>query len=185
MLRDGHWRTDDEESEKCAWEESVRLREQMFWSRMGGGVIPVNGAHHQHNGQTKSPRNSEEAETIRELKEEVDRTGEIKPRDITPVKQPVAEASPELDEAANEEFLEKRRTEKLKDQEDTAEGLWKAAQADAEEPSKEVESRSETQEPVDAEHQASSRDSTQSLNVGEAGRKGEKRLSITIPGSFN
>ncbi|POS86099.1 hypothetical protein EPUL_001771 [Erysiphe pulchra] len=41
ILRDGHWRGDDEESEKSAWEESVRLREQMFWSRLGGGVIPV------------------------------------------------------------------------------------------------------------------------------------------------
>lgn len=41
ILKDGHWRCDDEESEKSAWEESVRLREQMFWSRLGGGVVPV------------------------------------------------------------------------------------------------------------------------------------------------
>ncbi|KAH0497408.1 hypothetical protein TgHK011_004711 [Trichoderma gracile] len=41
MVKDGYWRADDEENEKAAWEESVRLREQMFWARLGGGVVPV------------------------------------------------------------------------------------------------------------------------------------------------
>lgn len=40
MVKDGHWRADDEEQEKAAWEEGVRLREQMFWARVGGGVVP-------------------------------------------------------------------------------------------------------------------------------------------------
>lgn len=41
LLKDGHWRTDDEDAVKAAWEESVRLREQMFWARIGGGVVPT------------------------------------------------------------------------------------------------------------------------------------------------
>ncbi|MCJ1474590.1 rab guanine nucleotide exchange factor S2 [Lambiella insularis] len=41
MIRDGHWRTDGVEAEKAAWEESVRLRERMFWARIGGGVVPA------------------------------------------------------------------------------------------------------------------------------------------------
>lgn len=41
MLKDGHWRTLDEEAEIQAWEECVRLRERMFWARIGGGVVPV------------------------------------------------------------------------------------------------------------------------------------------------
>ncbi|KAL8710206.1 MAG: hypothetical protein Q9220_005137 [cf. Caloplaca sp. 1 TL-2023] len=41
MLRDGHWRADDGEAEIQAWEECVRLRERMFWARIGGGVVPV------------------------------------------------------------------------------------------------------------------------------------------------
>ena len=41
MVKDGHWRTDGAEAEKSAWEESVRLRERMFWARVGGGVIPA------------------------------------------------------------------------------------------------------------------------------------------------
>lgn len=41
MVKDGHWRTDGVEAENSAWEESVRLRERMFWARIGGGVIPA------------------------------------------------------------------------------------------------------------------------------------------------
>lgn len=41
MVKDGHWRTDGAEAEALAWEESVRLREAMFWARIGGGVIPA------------------------------------------------------------------------------------------------------------------------------------------------
>jgi len=41
MIKEGHWRTDGLEAEKLAWEESVRLRERMFWARIGGGVVPA------------------------------------------------------------------------------------------------------------------------------------------------
>ncbi|OAQ65666.1 GDP/GTP exchange factor Sec2p [Purpureocillium lilacinum] len=41
MVRDGHWKTDDENHEKAAWEECVKLREHMFWARIGGGVVPT------------------------------------------------------------------------------------------------------------------------------------------------
>jgi hypothetical protein len=40
MVREGHWKCDSEDEQKSAWEESVRLRERMFWSRLGGGVVP-------------------------------------------------------------------------------------------------------------------------------------------------
>lgn len=88
VLKDGHWRTDDEEAEKAAWEESVRLREQMFWCRVGGGVIPA--SQHLQNGATaeKSPRTTLESEREKEMMEsiaELERTGIFKPRDITPV----------------------------------------------------------------------------------------------------
>lgn len=59
LLKDGHWRTDDEESEHAAWEESVRLREQMFWCRMGGGVVPVGSTHHiLHENHSKCARST-------------------------------------------------------------------------------------------------------------------------------
>ncbi len=43
MIKEGHWRANDEETEQAAWEECVRLREQMFWARIGGGVLPTVG----------------------------------------------------------------------------------------------------------------------------------------------
>ena len=41
MLKDGHWRAEGEDGELSAWEESVRLREKMFWAKIGGGVVPA------------------------------------------------------------------------------------------------------------------------------------------------
>lgn len=41
LCRDGHWRAENGDEEKSAWEESVRLRERMFWARVGGGVVPA------------------------------------------------------------------------------------------------------------------------------------------------
>ncbi|KAK8176340.1 hypothetical protein BC567DRAFT_288184 [Phyllosticta citribraziliensis] len=40
MCRDGHWRAENGDEEKSAWEEAVKLRERMFWARLGGGVVP-------------------------------------------------------------------------------------------------------------------------------------------------
>ncbi|KAH7358655.1 hypothetical protein B0T11DRAFT_106571 [Plectosphaerella cucumerina] len=59
ILRDGHWRTERDDIEKAAWEESVRLREQMFWARIGGGVVPA--GHPVLSDSEKSPRPSHES----------------------------------------------------------------------------------------------------------------------------
>lgn len=41
LILDGHIRIGDAEEEREAWEETVRLRERIFWARIGGGVIPT------------------------------------------------------------------------------------------------------------------------------------------------
>ena len=42
IVKDGHWWVGaGDEEERAGWEESVRLREQMFWARIGGGVVPA------------------------------------------------------------------------------------------------------------------------------------------------
>ncbi|KAE8360723.1 hypothetical protein BDV27DRAFT_134052 [Aspergillus caelatus] len=41
LILDSHIRAGDTEDEKDAWEETVRLRERMFWSRIGGGIVPI------------------------------------------------------------------------------------------------------------------------------------------------
>lgn len=89
MLKDGHWRAEGEEAEKAAWEESVRLREQMFWCRIGGGVLP--GPTPLSKDEKSTPRTSEDERRVKEAKisEEFQRTGEIKPIDVTPAPAPV------------------------------------------------------------------------------------------------
>ncbi|RDL36037.1 Uncharacterized protein BP5553_06649 [Venustampulla echinocandica] len=123
ILKDGHWRADDEEAERAAWEESVRLREQMFWCRMGGGVVP---AHQVHSDHPRSPRLSADIRTEqeRELAREIEETGEIRPRDITPI----VGMSPRNSTLTMKTSI---RVSKTLAQVDTAEGLWQAAQQDA------------------------------------------------------
>lgn len=41
MIKDGHMRIGDADEEKDAWEQTVKLRERMFWARVGGGVVPA------------------------------------------------------------------------------------------------------------------------------------------------
>ena len=41
LILEGHIHCEDAQEEKEVWEESIRLRERMFWSRMGAGVVPV------------------------------------------------------------------------------------------------------------------------------------------------
>ncbi|KAI9885384.1 MAG: hypothetical protein M1823_002811 [Watsoniomyces obsoletus] len=76
MIKDGHWRADGEEGEKSAWEESVRLRDRMFWARIGGGVVPAfvqikessRPSSAESEGEKKSARegNADEAKTSSE-----------------------------------------------------------------------------------------------------------------------
>ncbi|KAI9669120.1 MAG: rab guanine nucleotide exchange factor S2 [Alyxoria varia] len=42
--RRGQWRNENEQDCRAAWEECVRLREKLFWARLGGGVVPVGGS---------------------------------------------------------------------------------------------------------------------------------------------
>lgn len=202
VLKDGHWRADDEESKKAAWEESVRLREQMFWCRIGGGVIPA--SHHNHSeASARSPHLSEDEQKGQEtsMNDELERSGEFRPRDITPV----------VDQIPSPTTKVLKRTGKVINRDETAEGLWEAAQEDAAIPGpikKEdetadedpvailnEESSTEKMENTDkmesTEKQASNRGSTQStsslqiVSPEEGEKEGVKRLSITIPGSFD
>lgn len=40
LILDGHVRASDCDEEKDVWEETVHLRERMFWSRIAGGIVP-------------------------------------------------------------------------------------------------------------------------------------------------
>jgi len=159
IVKDGHWRADDEDAEKAAWEESVRLREQMFWSRIGGGVVPTN--HHHIMSAVPSPRASEEGG----------------PKQALPV-QPVealAEVSLADDPEAVHE-IEKTRAEDATPVPKTR-GISEAESGDA------YLTSDDTTRIVP---ETNSRSSTQSLGMGAALEGCEvKRLSVTIPGSVS
>lgn len=188
VLKDGHWKTDDEESERAAWEESVRLREQMFWCRIGGGVVPASTMlqSDQQHAREKSPRMSEEErkdlETMKKLNEEADLTGQIIPRDVTPVRDSMKsditanEASIALEATKNQDMNSTNTVEDLKvgPQDDTKAASRVVSDIDA----------SDEAQTENIDMEKSNRDSTQSLSVGSDGQRDEKRLSITIPGSF-
>jgi hypothetical protein len=40
LILDGHVRACDSDEEKDIWEETVHLRERMFWTRIAGGIVP-------------------------------------------------------------------------------------------------------------------------------------------------
>ncbi|ETS84930.1 hypothetical protein PFICI_02955 [Pestalotiopsis fici W106-1] len=165
IVKDGHWRADDVDSERAAWEESVRLREQMFWSRIGGGVIPAVQAHGLSPGSIceKSPRTSHEAPSV--IVESV--------REATP--EPSLEAASDDTETTTkpEALQEESASQPQQPETDVSDGPADSVLEDAQ-----VEATGES-EPVQQQ-------STETLVVEkpEADVDDIKRLSITIPGAF-
>ena len=165
VLKDGHWRADGQESERAAWEEGVRLREQMFWCRVGGGVVPVvshiNGEASRGGASESKRRNDEDKPS-----EELQRTGEIEPRDVTPLVERPPVLLPEAGDKPPEEDLTRDEGgpplagEPRDESNDTADS--KARDANRESSSSTYSSQFE---PADEDHEV-----------------GSQRLSITIPG---
>lgn len=62
-LKEGLWKLETEEDENHAWEESVKLRERMFWARMGGGVVPAYTP--RDRGQQNTPPRTPDEERLR------------------------------------------------------------------------------------------------------------------------
>ncbi|KAA8917513.1 hypothetical protein TRICI_000330 [Trichomonascus ciferrii] len=79
-IRDGVWKADDEGSLARAWEECIRLRERMFWARVGGsfpwGAGPVPGT---PSSTTPSLHNNPKRSTL-DLADRLDRVGIHKPK---------------------------------------------------------------------------------------------------------
>ncbi|KAI9754022.1 MAG: hypothetical protein M4579_004898 [Chaenotheca gracillima] len=196
MIRDGHWRTEGEESEKGAWEESVKLREQMFWARMGGGVVPAfvpskdsprtSEAVDRHSTEAKSwPAEEKSAQSPKDpmpkITEEDPFHSDEKRVSIGKrfISTPETEHDPvDLDKRRADEQaaqIEQRDTEAPEPK--TEEPVIEAQSAPAE-PSKpeeiELPTSPEPSEPLQALSPTSSFSAV----------RGQNRLSINIPGSF-
>ncbi|BFZ64640.1 rab guanine nucleotide exchange factor S2 [Saitoella coloradoensis] len=69
-VRDGIRNVRGEGEEERCWEESTRLREAMFWARMGGGVVPVIYRGPTDHGIEVPLSSSPELDMVREAEEE-------------------------------------------------------------------------------------------------------------------
>lgn len=193
IVKDGHWRTDDEDSEKTAWEESVRLRENMFWTRIGGGVRPIpQGFHmHSHSIAEKSPRlSSDEIARPEGAIEQADyeKTDEDPPREIgreiSPDEVEHAEDFATPMEDSTPEGTTSTVIEDAEKDEDVADNVSIVVHKESEPAAQEEESAAEaipepprTPEPTD-----NNRLSTQSLTPKSS--EGNKQITINIPGAF-
>lgn len=180
IVKDGFWRADDADSERAAWEESVKLREQMFWSRIGGGVVPISHGFHGHTESSggRSPRMSisQEVETEaahQTAEPENDGIGKSHtiPRDASEVT-----LTPQLNNADSTEVTETTITVPVK------------PSAKLEPPVTPTHVPAEFLSKDDEELKSSLADSKSSSQTLEAPTNTEddglKRLSLTIPGAF-
>lgn len=196
MVAAGHWRAETEEEKKVAWEESVRLRERMFWSRIGGGVVPsfipmrdsprsptfVNGT-----GKLDAARKSEESGVSdKALDSAVDMTEQPKvgrKSEDDPFRSKGDEGAKRVSIGKTVITKEPMPAEPLTQEEEKK--IEQQAEAQLhEEVRKSMELRSGETKPekLQVQHQRSV--STPISPSDPAPRKKDERLSLTIPGSF-
>jgi len=182
MVRDGHWRAETEDERKSAWEESVRLRERMFWARLGGGVVPAfvplrespRSPTFATRGGVKVERKSEESSINGAIDSAVDMRDpkKLEPQEYDPFRSDGKEKRVSIGKTVISPRV--ATPEKLNSDEE-----------------KRVEKAAEEQlqnEVKKSMHSLSLDDPTAKLDGAETplqkGKDKEQRLSITIPGAF-
>jgi hypothetical protein len=86
LARSGHLKAETSDEARGAWEECVKLRERMFWARVGGGVIPAGASAAAMASEARKSadmlRAERESRESREESPEVE-GGAMEPRDVT------------------------------------------------------------------------------------------------------
>lgn len=184
MVRDGHWRAETEEDRKSAWEESAKLRERMFWTRLGGGVVPAfvplrespRSPTFATRGGVKVDRKSEESSIDGAIDSAVDMrdTKKLEPQEYDPFRSD----SKEKRVSIGKTIISPRVTTPEKLDLDEEKRIEKAAE---EQLQNEVEKSTQTLSVNDPIATAKLEDAEMHLHKG---KDKEQRLSITIPGAF-
>lgn len=91
LILDGHVRAGDVDEEKDVWEETVRLRERMFWSRIAGGIVPVFG--HPVESEMEPNSTAPDADVVQDDHDDQ----HWHPRDITDVDSKADESLPTVE----------------------------------------------------------------------------------------
>ncbi|KAF2648296.1 Sec2p-domain-containing protein [Lophiostoma macrostomum CBS 122681] len=188
MVAAGHWRAETEEEKKNAWEESVRLRERMFWSRLGGGVVPSFVPMRESprsptfaNGKVDAARKSEESQVSdgKPLDSAVDMT------------EPVDKARKSEDDPFSSK--EEDKTKRVSIGKTVLSEPSAPSEVLTQEEEKRIEEQAEAQlrnevrklEEINAELGARHQRSVSTpLSPEPTSRRKDERLSLTIPGSF-
>jgi hypothetical protein len=176
MLKDGHWRAHGEEGEKSAWEESTRLRERMFWNRIGGGVVPA--FLHNRDKEDGRPESTGSKDEVGRSSEEVEK----READMWKSNEKKVSIGSTVISAQDAEDVKKESMSEPKEEPATP-------------PESDVNQHDSTSDKTTRCSNALSRDSIKSNTSVSAtlspessrisSPKLEKRLSITIPGSFD
>ncbi|KAK7188626.1 Rab guanine nucleotide exchange factor sec2 [Paraphaeosphaeria sporulosa] len=193
MVAAGHWRAESEDEKKAAWEESVRLRERMFWSRIGGGVIPAFVA------SRDSPRSPTFANGT--SNRDATRTSEESQLSNKPLDSAVDMTEPTdvMRKSEDDPFLQSTGEEKVKRVsigktiistepapiESLTEDEEKKIEDEAEAQLHEEVLKSMDAKAAESEPQQQQRPFSMPPSSEPSSKKKDERLSLTIPGSFD
>lgn len=194
MIAAGHWRGETEDEKKNAWEESVRLRERMFWSRIGGGVVP---SFIPLRESPRSPTFGHKTDSIRTSEES--RVSETRTLDSVPeVTIPKTRKNEEDPFQAQDGDLPKRisigkmiiSSKEIPAEDSPAEDS--PAESPSQEEEKKIEEEAEAQlqdevrKSLEIKVDTAPKHQRAASTPGEsAPAKKDERLSLTIPGSFD
>lgn len=186
MVKDGHWRAESGDAEKAAWEESVKLRECMFWARIGGGVIPafLQSKQSPRNSTTLERTEQEGKPSLEVVEEEVGKLDEEKSKGIEDDvfhsdEKRVSIGATVIYVDGAQQSSEGRAITEDKDVPTINEGQEVATKGSA--TNEAVSGMSE----LEGTSKESDNAETLSKPSGFSAGRGDQRLSITIPGSFD
>lgn len=176
MISAGHWRAETDEEKKNAWEESVRLRERMFWNRIGGGVVP---AFIPMRDSPRSPTFGSDDKTRRseESGQSIAIAVQAPPSDEDPFRASQGEGEGLKRVSIGKTVISAEVAEMLTEDEERQMEAMVQSQLEG-------EARRSVEPGVVTQRAGLQRQRSQSDARPAAARRKEERLSLTIPGAF-
>lgn len=175
MIRDGHWRAETDDDVKAAWEESVRLRERMFWQRIGGGVVPAflkaNGAETPRSPTAASKERKGEDSTTEERQKDDPFHSEDKKKRVSIGNKVIS------NQKINERQEENAGTQASDDRDPSAQQLHNEMRDS-------LNSKSSVSETVTQLRADGSMTPETTFATTTPGKEGKRQLEITIPGGL-
>lgn len=181
MIAAGHWRAETEQEKKNTWEESVRLRERMFWARIGGGVVPA------FVPLKDTPRSDSfaSAKDITRQSEE-SQMSETKPLDSAVDMSEVRKSEDDPFRSKDEDKGKRVSIGKTIIEQDASPAATLTQEKEAKiEREAEAQVESEVRKSLEHRQRSASTPATPESQTGGKKKEKEERLSLAIPGAFD